>query len=240
MNENVLYKNLLFLDIETISLVDRYEKLPDRLKALWNHKAQFIKNDLSLSPEELFFDKAAIYSEFGKVVCISVGFFNRMENGEYQLRVTSFYGDDEKKILSDFKSLLEKLDQKELRLVAHNGKEFDFPYICRRMIINEIGLPYCLQLAEKKPWEVKHIDTMEMWKFGDKKSYTSLELLATIFDITSSKQEIDGSMVNQTYYVDNNCDLISEYCQADVIVTAQLYLRMNLLPLIKEENIVSV
>ncbi len=234
------YSNLLIIDIETVSALADYSELPDRFRQHWDKKSTQIKNEAELSTEDLYFRRAAIYAEFGKVVCISVGFFAPLESGEYQLRVTSFASDDEQRLLTDFKSLLSKFDQRQLRLVAHNGKEFDFPYICRRMLVNEIALPECLQINDKKPWEIRHIDTMELWKFGDKKNYTSLDLLATLFDIQSSKQEIDGSMVNETFYRKGNLPLIAEYCMQDVVVTAQLFLRLHLAPLIKEENITFV
>lgn len=234
------YHNLLIIDIETVSALPDYNELPERLREHWDKKSTQIKYDDELSAEELYFKRAAIYSEFGKVVCISVGFFAPLEDGDYQLRVTAYASNDEHKLLTDFKNLLLKFSQSQVRLVAHNGKEFDFPYICRRMLVNGIVLPECLQINDKKPWEIRHIDTMELWKFGDRKSYTSLDLLATLFDIRSSKQEIDGSMVNDTFYKKNDLPLIAEYCMQDVVVTAQLYLRMHVLPLIKEENIAIV
>jgi len=240
MDINQFYQNVLVVDIETVSCKEDFSELPDRLKSLWEHKSTLIKNEEELSAEQLFFKKGAIYAEFGKIVCISVGFFNQLENKEYQLRVTSFASDNEKELLSGFKELVLKFPQKQLKLVAHNGKEFDFPYLCRRMIIHEISLPESLDLTGKKPWEVNHIDTMEMWEFGDRKSYTSLDLLSAIFGIESSKQDMDGSMVNETYYKEKNLEKISTYCMADVMVTAQLYLRLNLLPMIKEENMVIV
>ena len=160
------------------------------------------------------------------------------ENNEPSLRIKSFASDDETELLSSFKSLLEKkFDQNKLMLCAHNGLEFDFPYLCRRMIKNGIKLPLCLDIAGKKPWEVNHIDTMELWKFGDRKSYTSLDLLAAIFDIESSKDDIDGSMVNEVYYENKQLERIAHYCMQDVLVTAQLFLKLNCLPVIPEENI---
>lgn len=240
MSFSNFYNNILVIDIETVSAVSDFSELPQRFREHWEYKASHIKNDEEYSAEELYFKKAAIYAEFGKIICISAGFFHHLEGSDYQLRITSFASHDEKLLLSEFRELLLKFNPKELKLVAHNGREFDFPYICRRMLVNEITLPDCLQLNDKKPWDIKHIDTMDMWKFGDRKSYTSLDLLATLFGISSSKQGIDGSMVNETYYNKNDLPKISEYCMADVAVTARLYLRMNLLPAIKEENIVYI
>ncbi len=240
MNQNHIYQNILVLDIETVSSTEKFEQLPERLKPLWQNKANFIKNEEEFTVEELYFKKGAIYAEFGKIVCISAGFFHRLESGEYQFRVTSFASHDEKKLLLNFIGSLEKMNQRELRFVAHNGKEFDYPYLCRRMLVNDIPLPISLQLSDKKPWEIKHMDTMNMWKFGDMKNYTSLELLTALFGIESSKQGIDGSMVNDVYYKEEDLDKIAEYCTADVIVTAQLYLKLNQAPIIEEKNIVIV
>lgn len=190
-----------------------------------------------ISPEALFFEKAGIYAEFGKIVTIAVGFINQSE-GAPTLRVKAFADDDEKVILTEFKDLLEAhFDQSKVALCGHNGKEFDFPYICRRMLVNGIPPPGCLQMSGKKPWEILHLDTLEMWKFGDRKNYTSLELLAALFEIPSSKSDIDGSMVNHAYYVDQDLEKIAHYCKQDVVVTAQLYLKFHCLPLISPENI---
>lgn len=234
-------KNILVLDIETISSKVEFNQLNDRLKKQWLHKAVFIRNDENLSPEELYFERAAIYAEFGRIICIAVGLFTRNINDELSLRIKAFSGDDEKKILIDFKDLIDnKLEKDKLILCAHNGKEFDYPYLSRRYLINQIEIPFALQLSGKKPWEVQHLDTMEMWKFGDRKNYTSLDLLATLFDIDSSKTDMEGSMVNREYYNEHNLDKIVEYCTQDVLVTANLYLKMNLLPAIDPKNVTKV
>lgn len=230
-------KNILFLDIETVSCVPDYSTLEERLKPLWEKKAQFIKNDEETSIEDLFFEKAGIYAEFGKIVTIAVGFISQGEDAS-SLRVKAFADDDEKVVLTDFKNLLEAhFDQNKVALCAHNGKEFDFPYICRRMLVNGISPPGCLQMAGKKPWEIMHLDTLEMWKFGDRKNFTSLELLAALFKIPTSKSDIDGSMVNHAYYVEQNLERIAHYCKQDVIVTAQLYLKFQCMSLIAPEDI---
>jgi DNA polymerase elongation subunit (family B) len=154
--------------------------------------------------------------------------------------VTSFYGNDEFKLLADFSELLETRTNHPFRMLcAHNGKEFDFPYLCRRMLIHRIKLPLLLNIAGKKPWEVAHLDTMELWKFGDYKHYTSLDLLAAIFNIPSSKGEIDGSQVNEVYYKEKNIKKIADYCQRDVIAVAQLYLKMKGLGIIPTQHIIS-
>jgi predicted PolB exonuclease-like 3'-5' exonuclease len=153
------------------------------------------------------------------------------------LRIKGFYGDDEKVLLEEFNQLLAKFDPNKLTLCAHNGKEFDFPYLCRRMLVNNIKLPAVLDTAGKKPWEVNHLDTMELWKFGDRKNFTSLELLAALFDIPTSKESIDGSMVSTVYYDDGDLQTISEYCNRDVLVTSQLLLRLNQQDIVKSENV---
>jgi len=225
---------LLYLDIETTSAYPTYFDMPDRIRTLWDKKAKNInyKGDLKLM--ELF-NRSGIYSEFGKIVCISVGYIVKDSS---QLRLKSYFSDDEKKLLLDFADLLNHhFNSHKHLLCAHNGKEFDFPYIARRMLINMIELPEIINLAGKKPWEVRHLDTLELWKFGDYKHYTSLELLAAIFNIPTPKDDIDGSMVGHVYWEEKDLPRIVEYCQKDVITIAQLlrkYLGMNL---IKEEDI---
>lgn len=229
--------DILFLDIETVSCVPDFDSLQERLKPLWNKKSLLLKQEENTC-EELFFQRAGIYAEFGKIVTIAVGAFHKNDAGDLSLRVKALFSDDEKDLLLEFKELLEsKFDSQRLYLCAHNGKEFDFPYICRRMACHGIPLPQVLEIGGKKPWEVKHLDTLEMWKFGDRKNYTSLELLAAIFDIETSKDGIDGSMVNHVYYKEKNLQKIADYCKLDVLVTAKLYLKMKCLPGVKEENI---
>ena len=232
-------KHILIIDIETVGIVPDYSSLDPRIRSEWDRKSGFLKNDENQSPEELFNTRAGIYSEFGKIVCIGVGYFNNNENGKLSLRIKAIYGDDEKQLLLEFKELVEKrFDPRKTYLCAHNGKEFDFPYICRRLLINGISLPSILDMSSKKPWEINHIDTMDLWKFGDRKSYTSLELLAAIFNIGSSKGEMDGSLVNQVYYQEKNLEKIKDYCLQDVIVTANLFLKLKCLPVIEPENII--
>lgn len=229
-------KDILFLDIETVSCVDQYNKLSERLKTQWARKAGFFKREEDQTDEDLFHDRAAIYAEFGKIVVIAVGIYTE-EKGALGLRTKYFAGDDEAKILTEFSNMLEKMGP-NVRLCAHNGKEFDFPYISRRSLVNGLPLPSVLNIAGKKPWEVNHLDTMEMWKFGDYKHYTSLDLLTTIFNIPSSKGSMDGSMVSKVYYNEGDLKKISEYCVGDVVAIAQLYLRMKGFDIIKTENIV--
>ena len=229
-------ENLLVLDIETVRSHKLYEDMPERLQAQWDRKSTFLRADDNESPKELFEDRGGIYAEFGKVVAISVGFFNYV-GAELSLRVKALYNEDETLLLNEFNDILQKFNDKNLTLCGHNGKEFDFPYLCRRMLINNIKLPAVLDTSGKKPWEVNHLDTMEMWKFGDRKNFTSLELLAALFDIPTSKDAIDGSQVSTVYYEENDLQKIAKYCSKDVVVTAQLLLKLNQQSTIKEENI---
>lgn len=225
--------NILFIDIETVSLTDNFSDLSDRLQLHWEKKAARFKEEYSL--EHSYFDKAAIYAEFGKVLCIGVG--GVYDNGQ-KLKVKTLYHENERELLLEFKSLLQNHPaDKNLILCAHNGKEFDFPYLCRRMLINGIELPNTLNISGKKPWEINHIDTLEMWKFGDYKNFTSLDLLAAVFDIPGSKSKMDGSEVNTEFYHKNGLQNILEYCKEDVVVLAQLFLKLSGKAIILEENV---
>ncbi len=235
---NADLKDILFLDIETVGCADQYSKLSESLKTQWTRKANFFKREEGQTDEDLFHERAGIYAEFGKIVVIAVGVYTENENGELGLRAKYFADNDEKKLLTDFRNMLEKMGP-STRLCAHNGKEFDFPYMCRRMLVNDLHLPTVLNVMGKKPWEVGHLDTMEMWKFGDFKHYTSLDLLLAIFNIPSSKGVMDGSMVSKVYYREGDLNKIAEYCVGDVIAIAQLYLKMKGLSIIKSENIIS-
>lgn len=229
-------RDILFLDIETVASTDNFASLDERLKTQWSRKASFLKREEGVTDEQLFHQRAGIYAEFGKVVCIAVGKLYDTESGELGLKTKAYYGHDEKVLLTEFKSMLDKLDA-NIRFCAHNGKEFDYPYMSRRMLVNGIALPAPLNLAGRKSWEVNHLDTMELWKFGDYKHYTSLDLLAAIFNIPSSKNGIDGSQVNSVYYKEKDLEKIKDYCVSDVVVLTQLYLRMKGLPLLAEKNI---
>lgn len=227
-------EKILFLDIETVPEVANFSDLTEAKKALFADKTQYQRKE-EISVEE-FYQRAGIWAEFGKIICISVGYFTH-KSLEEQFRVTSFTG-DEPKILTDFKNLLEKhFNKPEHLLCAHNGKEFDFPYIARRMIINRITIPEKLNLFGKKPWEIAHLDTMDLWKFGDYKHYTSLKLLANILDIPSPKDDIDGSQVSAVYYKDKDIDRIAAYCEKDTITVAQLLLRFLNKPILKNTQI---
>ncbi len=235
-------KNLLIVDIETVAQQEHYGELSEGLQKHWERKTLFLRNEEELSAEELFSQRAGIYAEFGKVIVVAVGIYHPLAAGELGIRVKSFAAHDELELLKDVKAFLEtKFDPETLKLCGHNGKEFDFPYLSRRMLLHGLSLPYVLDNSGKKPWEVNFLDTLEMWKFGDRKNFTSLDLLTTIFDIPSSKSDIDGSKVNEVYYHEKDgLQRIEKYCQGDVIATAQLYLKMKSLPLVKSENITIV
>ena len=231
MNTKINFENILFLDIETVPEVENFDDLSETKQELFALKTQYQRKE-EITPND-FYERAGIWAEFGKIVCISVGFFTNFNSNNRVFRVTSFYG-DEAKILIDFKNLLDTHYNKPYHLLcAHNGKEFDFPYIARRMIINKIKLPEKLNLFGKKPWEIAHLDTMELWKFGDYKHYTSLKLLTHILGITSPKDDINGSEVAAVYYKEKNIDRIVTYCEKDVIAIAQLLLRFNNEPLLE-------
>ncbi|MDO9154439.1 MAG: 3'-5' exonuclease [Paludibacter sp.] len=233
----------MFLDIETVPQKSDFSELRDELSHLWEEKFKLIqkrmpeKYSAETTAAQAFGNSAGIYAEFGKIVCISVGFIH-LRGLEMHFRTKSFVGDDEQTILTDFSQLISKFcTTHEQTFCGHNIKEFDIPYICRRMLINRIHLPSILQISGKKPWEITFIDTLELWKFGDYKNYISLKLLTAIFEIPTPKDDIDGSQVAQVYYQERNIHRIALYCQKDVVATAQVFLRMNGLNPIKEENI---
>ncbi|WP_019671312.1 3'-5' exonuclease [Eudoraea adriatica] len=234
MLQKLNLEDILFLDIETVPEVAKYADLDDYKKELWGQKSQYQRKD-EFTAEE-FYERAGIWAEFGKIICISVGYF-LIKDGVRNFRVTTFQG-DEVRLLKDFKKLLnEHFSRPKNLLCAHNGKEFDFPYIARRLIINSISLPYKLDLFGKKPWEVPHLDTMELWKFGDFKHYTSLKLMANILGIPSPKEDMDGSMVRDVYYEEGDLDRIVTYCELDVITLVQVFLRLRNDDLLTENQI---
>jgi hypothetical protein len=238
MVNKIHLKDILFLDIETVPEVAEFSQLDETKKNLFDKKTTYQrKEEIPLAD---FYERAGIWAEFGKIICISVG--NLIMNNNIQLfRTKSFYGDDEKIILTEFKKLLDShFNGPQHVLCAHNGKEFDYPYIARRMVINGLGLPDKLNLFGKKPWEVPHLDTMELWKFGDNKHYTSLDLLTNILGITSPKEGMDGSQVAKVYYEDKDLKRIVEYCERDTLAVAQVYLRLMQEPGLTADQIVSV
>ena len=213
-------EKLFYLDIETAPQFAHYNNLPDSWKKLWLRKAESLK---LTDPPEITYQKAGIYAEFGRIVCVCIGRI-QIQNKVPLLRIRVFKDADESTLLKKLAQWLNRNITSENKLCAHNGKEFDFPWMARRMLIHKISLPNCLQLAGKKPWEVPHLDTLEMWKFGDYKHYTSLSLLAETFGIPSPKSNMDGQIVGEKYWKENAVEEIVHYCCEDVRTLAELSL----------------
>ena len=232
MLENYKLSNILFLDVETAPVIYKYNDLSENIRQLWDSKFRYSTSE---SPESQY-KKAGVYAEFAKVVCISMGNFY---NGKFYIK--SFTSTDEKEILTQFSEHLAKFyNSDDNNLCAHNGKEFDFPFLCRRFLINRMNLPKILSISGKKPWEVKLLDTMEMWKFGDYKNYTSLNLLAHVFNLPSPKDEIDGSDVARVFWEEKDLEKIKKYCGKDVITLANVFCMLNTHEPIANENVVFV
>lgn len=228
----------LFLDIETVSDKETCAELPPRMQDLWSYKSTVLQNQPGrevIPADRHYEEKAAIYAEFGRIICISCGFLFE-KGGQWGFRIKSFYGHDEVTLLKAFSEMLARSAQFS-RLCAHNGKEFDFPYICRRLMIRGLSLPVQLDTQGKKPWETGHLDTMELWKFGDYKSFTSLDLLSAVLDIPSPKDDISGADVGRVYWKENGLDRIRTYCEKDVLTTCQVLLKLNHHPLIAPEMV---
>lgn len=236
MLQKINLEKVLFLDIETVPAVYEFNQLDEKTKSLFEAKTRFMQKD-DVTFDELYDNRAGIYAEFGKIVCISVGFVNTTNTGK-QIRMKSFYHEDEATLLKQFSDLLEShYNSPTSILCGHNAKEFDFPYICRRMLINGLPLPNVLDIAGKKPWEISHLDTMELWKFGDFKAYTSLALLCHVFNIPTPKDDISGADVARVYYEENDLERIKVYCEKDVVALIQLFLRMRGDALVDENEI---
>ncbi|AWI25009.1 3'-5' exonuclease [Flavobacterium pallidum] len=237
MIEKIQLQNILFLDIETVPCEENYQNLDPDWKVLWEQKTQYQRRD-EYTPEA-FYDRAGIWAEFGKIICISAGYFT-LKGDIRHFRVTSFFG-DEVSLLKDFNNLLNNhFDQPQHVLCGHNAKEFDIPFLARRMIINGIPIPQKLNLFGKKPWEIPHLDTLELWKFGDYKHFTSLKLLTKVLGIPSPKGDIDGSQVGHVYYIEKDIDRIITYCEKDVIAVAQVFLKLRREELLIAEEIIHV
>ena len=237
MIKRIKLEHILFLDIETVPQFADYDSLDNPTKLLWEAKTKYQRKE-NFTPKE-FYDRAGIWAEFGKIICISVGYFKQKED-PINFRVTSFYG-EEGDILKDFKNLLETHFNKSNHLLcAHNGKEFDFPYIARRMVILGIDLPEKLNLFGKKPWEVPHLDTLELWKFGDYKTFTSLNLMAHVLGIPSPKNDITGNQVRDVFYKEKDIDRIVAYCEKDTVTVAQIILKLRNQDLLSASEVLSV
>lgn len=224
MLENLDITNVLAIDIETVPMVEHYDQLEDHWKKLWDIKSQ--QKYPNLTPAESW-PSAGIYAEFGKIVCISAGAFVRWGKS-FQFKVKSYASENEVTILEEFNDMLEKYMKTPANtLASHNGREFDYPYIARRLMINRMDIPMILDIAGRRPWEINLVDTMELWKFGDFKAYTSLSLIAACLGIPSSKDDIDGSQVYSVYYKEKDLERIKTYCQKDVILLGKILLRFK-------------
>lgn len=224
MNRKGFLHHILFLDIETVPLMPEFGLLTEKDQYRFERKTSYQRQG-KIRPAD-FYKKAGIWAEFGKIICISTACLKRNET-KRRISVQSFYGDNEKQILLDFKTFLQNSFNSTAHLLcAHNGKEFDFPFIARRMLINRVQLPEILNLYGKKPWEVRHLDTMELWKFGDYKHYTSLDLLSSVLGIESPKNDLNGSDIRSEYYTNNHIDRIVAYCEKDTLAVVKVYFRL--------------
>lgn len=238
MLSHINIESILFLDIETVPLAASFDNLPENYRLLWTKKAEFLRKENETAKD--VYKRAGIYAEFGKIICISAGYFFKNVS-DRQFKITSFSGDNEKEILENFSRFLNSNSRKkEVLLCAHNGKEFDFPFIARRMLINELKLPSLLNIFGKKPWEVAHLDTMDLWKFGDYKNFTSLELLASVFNIPTPKDDINGGDIWRVYWEEKNLNRIIAYCQKDVITIARIFLKYRGESSIEDRNVLVV
>lgn len=222
MIQNIPIEKILFLDIETVPQTGKWNELNEAEQKLWEKKTQWQRKE-EVSPSEFYEERGGIMAEFGKIICISIGMLEKNDT----LKIKSFAGDDEKKLLTEFGEIFNSPRLRDVILCAHNGKEFDFPWIARRFLINGMQPPVPFQTYGKKPWEINHLDTMELWKFGDYKSFVSLELLAHIFGIPTPKDDIDGSMVASIYYIDKDLVRIVQYCEKDVLTLANIFRKLR-------------
>ena len=238
--QNIILENLLLIDIETVPEHPSFDLLNDDWKQLWEEKTLRSLPDFT-SAAEFYPQRAGVMAEFAKIVCISIGYFTK-QNAALQLRLKSFFGDDEKKLLQDFIATVNQMETKNNKwsFAGHNIKEFDIPFICRRLIINGLRIPPYLDFQNMKPWDTNTIDTFQYWRFGDYKNYTSLKLLAAALGVPSPKDDIDGSMVAEVYWKERNLQRIATYCQKDVVTTGNIILRFKNLELLKEEQVVVV
>ena len=238
MLDQLHLENLICIDIETVPAWPDFVTMPDELKELYLKKSTRLKQE-GETEEEQFFNHAGIYAEFGKVICIVLGIFRKEKNG-YVFRMKTISGDDERNVLMEFSELLGKHynTADRFQFCGHNIREFDIPYLSRRYLVNRLPLPALLDISGKKPWEVNMIDTLQLWRFGDVKHYTSLKLLALILGIDSPKDDIEGKDVGRVYWKEKDLPRIIQYCRRDVVTVAQLILRFKGMPLLPPDQIV--
>ena len=231
MIKNIPIERILFLDIETVPQYENWENLPEDSQKLWAKKT-FSQRREEISAEDFYPERAGVMAEFGKIICISIGMMDKNET----LKIRSFSSNDEKNLLDEFGQIFNSPRLMNVILCAHNGKEFDLPWVARRFLINGLEPPAPFQMFGKKPWEVPHLDTMELWKFGDYKSFISLELMAHIFNVPTPKDDIDGSMVAEIYYKERDLPRIVAYCEKDVLTLANIFRRLRQEDLLKRSG----
>lgn len=228
-------EELLFLDIETVPEYDAFSRLPEALQPLFLKKTERLR--LADDTDEAhYFNTAGIYAEFGKVICITMGALQR-DGNSYLLNLKTLADHQERPLLEAFLQVAASEKNSKKKFCGHNIREFDIPYLCRRMLIQGMNLPALLDLSGKKPWEVPLIDTLQLWSFGDKKHYTSLKLLALLLGIDSPKEDIEGKDVGRIYWQEKDLPRIAAYCERDVITVAQVILRFKGLPPLPPEQI---
>ena len=238
--QNIKLENILLIDIETVPQQPDFELLSHEWQQLWEEKTQRLLPE-NTSAAAFYEQRAGVMAEFAKIICVSMGYFIK-QGEQLQLRIKSFYGDDEKKLLQELVSTLNQSEAKNNRwsFAGHNIKEFDIPFMCRRLLINGLHIPAYLDFQNMKPWETNTIDTFQYWRFGDYKNYTSLKLLAAALGVPSPKDDIDGSMVADVYWKEKNIERIVTYCQKDVLTVANIILKFKNLPLLNEQQTVVV
>jgi len=241
MATDVLSSNILFVDIETVTAEKNYDQLSPVIQRAWNRKAEFFRESDTKTPAQLFGERAALYAEFGQIISVAIGYFHALDEKRNELRIKCITDPEEAVVLHEFDETVQRFDQDRLRLCAHNGRDFDYPYLCRRMLIHGIKLPKSLQLMNKKAWEVPHLDTMEMWKFGEYKKFVPLDLLAALFSVeVDSGKLLDASDIQQLYYQEENLDKLVQSGYQNIRLLAQVYLAMLSQPLLPDELITEV
>ena len=239
---NIKIEDLIVIDIETASVAPSFSNLSPQWQELWEEKTFRILPE-GKTAEDFYPMRAGVMAEFSKIVCISIGYFIREQ--QLKMRVKSFCCEDEKKILSDFLQTVSKIESFNSNwcFAGHNIKEFDIPFLCRRLLVNDMRIPPYLDFQNMKPWETNIVDTFQYWRFGDYKNFTSLKLLAAAMGVPSSKDDIDGSMVGDLFHTQNpeermiNLKRIATYCQKDVVTTANIILRFKNSPIVHSDDI---
>lgn len=244
--QTLALNQLLIIDIETVSQYPGFECMDDSWKQLWQEKVMKIL-PAGVSAAEFYLQRAGVMAEFAKIICISVGWLKQDESG-VDMFLRSFFGNDEHELLSKFIVAMNERNEglNDWCFVGHNIKEFDIPFICRRLLVHGLPIPNYLDFQNKKPWETNLIDTFQYWRFGDYKNYTSLKLLSAVLQVPSSKEDIDGSMVGALYWASdpveqqNNVHRIVAYCQQDVVATGNILLRFKGMSLLNQQQIFNI